>query len=356
MYRWLLAAALSLPAAALAHVAGEAAPDRIMAMPPALQEQFARRVLAGRASARERLERTVDFVFDSRGLGMRYEDGATHTVEQSFATRRANCLGFTLLFLALAREAGLEAWPQAWEDTLSWHRSDGIVYRNNHVNVAVRVGPQIYTLDVARNAVVTRGRPQRLLPQGLLARYHNNLAVEAMQRGDLAAARRHMATALALDGAQASHWSNAGVLELHGGDHAAARVAYDKALAIDPENTNALFNRVNLARREGDRAGEDAFRARLTRAQQKDPFHHFLQAIDYELAGDFARAIAHYREATRLHRGDHRFHAALAGALEKSGDLDGARESLRRAATLSDGATRDAYRFRLRELRELREP
>lgn len=352
MYRWLLAAALSLPAAAFANPAADAAPERIMAMPPALQEQFARRVLSGKASARERLERTVEFVFDSRGLGMRYEEGATRTVEEAFATRTANCLGFTLLFLALAREAGLEAWPQAWEDTLSWHRSDGIVYRNNHVNVAVRVGPQTYTLDVARNAVVTRGHPQRLSPRGLLARYHNNLAVEAMQRGELATARQHMASALALDATQASHWSNAGVLELHAGDHAAARRAYDQALAIDPGHSNALFNRVNLARREGDRDGEAAFRARLTRAQQKDPFHHFLQAIDFELAGDPAQAISHYRQAIRLHRGDHRFHAALAGALQKSGDFAGAREALRRAATLSEGAARDAYRVRLRELRQ----
>ena len=352
MYRWLLAAVLMFPAAALAQIPDDATSMRIMTVPSALREQFAEHVLTGKPSRRTRLERMVDFVFDTRALGMRYEDGATHTVEQAWATRRANCLGFTLLFLALAREAGLEAYPQAYEQTLSWHRTEGILYRDSHVNAAIRIGPRTFTLDVARDAVITRGRPVRLTSRELLARYHNNMAVEALKNGDLVPARRHMTRALELDAAQASHWSNAGVLELHDRNDTAARRAYDKALSIDPENTNALFNMVNLARRDGDREREAEFRERLTRVQQKDPFHHFLQALDYEFAGDFAQAIAHYRQAIRLHRGDHRFHAALAGVLERSGDRASAREALRRAISLSDGAARAAYRARIHELRD----
>jgi Flp pilus assembly protein TadD len=283
---------------------------------------------------------------------MRYEDGATHTVEEAWATRRANCLGFTLLFLALAREAGLEAWPQVYEETLAWHRTDRILYRSSHVNAAVRVGSRTFSLDAARGEVITRGRPVRLTSQELLARYHNNMAVEAMKGTDIASARRHMTMALELDAAQASHWSNAGVLELHDGNEAAARLAYEKALAIDPENTNALFNMVNMARREGDPAREAEFRERLAQVQQKDPFHHFLQAIDYELAGDYVQAISHYRRAIRLHGGDHRLHAALAGALERSGERGSARKALRQAVALSDGAAREAYRARIQGLRD----
>lgn len=351
MYRWLLAAALTVSAASSADIPADPTAERIMTMPPALREQFVARVLPGKPSRRVRLDRIIEFVFDAGGLGMRYEDGATHTVAQAWETRTANCLGFTLLFLALAREAGLAAWPQVYEDTLSWHRTDGVLYRNSHVNAVVRLGPRDFTLDMARGAVITRGRPVRLTLQGLEARFHNNRAVEAMQDGDLASARRHMATSLELDANQSSHWSNAGVLELHGGDEAAARRDYDQALALDPENTNALFNLVNLARRAGDREREAEYRGRLSRVQRKDPFHQFLQAIDYELAGDFTQAIAHYRRAIRLHGGDHRFHAALAGALERSGDHASARKALKRAIALSEGASRDAYRERRAALR-----
>jgi Flp pilus assembly protein TadD len=351
MYRWLLLVLLVVAGAVHAQTAERGAPDDILALPPALREQFTRDVLAGQPSRRLRLERMVDFVFDAGGLGMRYQDDATHTVAEAYATRTANCLGFTLLFLALSREAGLEAWPQAWDDTLSWRRAEGILYRNGHVNAVIRIGPRQFSLDVARGAVITRGHPVRLTQRALLARYHNNRAVEALDAGDLDAARRHMATALELDPGQASHWSNAGVLERHGGDDAAARRDYERALALDPENTNALFNLVTMARRDGDAESEARFRERLTRVQQKDPLHHFLQAVDFELAGDYTNAIAHYRQAIRLHGGDPRFHAALAGALESSGDFMAARKALRVAISLSDGNARQAYRERLAALR-----
>jgi tetratricopeptide (TPR) repeat protein len=350
--RWLLAAFLAFPFAAPAEdIRADATIAQILALPPPLQEQFAQRVLAGEPSRRERLERMVDFVFDARGLGMGYEDGATRTVEEAYATRRANCLGFTLLFLAMAREAGLEAYPQVYEQTLSWQRAQGTFYRNSHVNAVVRIGPRKFTLDVARGAVITHGRPVRLDERGLLTRYHNNRAIELLGQGDLEAARRHMAIALRLDPERASHWSNAGVLELHSGDAQAARYDYARALQIDPENADALFNEVGLARRDGDRTREAAFRERLRQVQQKDPFHHFLQAVDYERAGDFARAIEYYRRAIKLHRLDHRFHAALANVLERAGDDMAARDAWQRAVYLSDGAVQATYQARLQALR-----
>lgn len=355
MCRWLLAIVLACPAAGRCEVPDAEASPSIMTMPPALREAFAERVLQDESTRRVRLERMVDFVFDANGLGMRYEEGATYTVEQVYATRKANCLGFALLFLALAREAGLEAYPQAIEETLSWQREDGIFFRNSHVNVVVRIGPRRFIVDVARDAVILRGQPVRLTQRSLVARYHNNVAMESLARGELAAARAHMATALELEADRASHWSNAGVLELRAGDVEAARRAYDRALQLDPDNTNALFNMIGMARRDGDGEREARFRERLRQVQQRDPFHHFLQAIDYESAGDFANAVAHYRRAIKLHRGDHRFHAALANALQRSGDTARARDALERAMTLSEGATRASYRERLLALRD-REP
>lgn len=351
MRRWLLIAAfvlLPLAGGAQPRQAGPA--DPLLAMPPELQRQFVHRVMRGHDAPRARLERIVDFVFDRRGLGMVYAEAATHTVAESFATRQANCLGFTLLFVALARAAGLDAFAQVYEQTLAWRQTAGTFYRSSHVNAVVRIGSRRYSLDVARDAVITRGQPMALSERQWVVRYHNNLAVEALERGDLPAARRHMTQALEGEPTAASHWSNSGVLALRGGDARAARQAYAKALALDADHADALFNMVGLAHREGDVAQEAQLRARLARVQQRDPFHHFLQATDFERAGDLAQAIEHYRLAIRLYRTDGRFHAALAAALEKRGDIESARVSWERAVSRSRGATREAYQARLRAL------
>lgn len=344
MLRWLLAVSLATPGAGAA--ADEAA--ALLAMPPELRERFAREVLAEPSSRRERLERLVDFVFDERGLGMRYDDAATVTVAEAYAQRRANCLGFTLLFLALAREAGLDARPRIVGQALSWDHERGILYRESHINAGVRIGARTLTLDVARDTMLAHARPVPLAPRQLAAHYHNNLAMQALARGDLAAATRDAATALALDSAHAGHWSNAGVVHLRAGDAAAAEAAYLEALRLDPAHANALFNMVSLARRAGDAEREREYRARLDRVQRRDPFHHFLKAHDHERAGDLPRAIRHYRRAIALHGRDHRFHAALAGALLRSGDTRSARIALKRAVDLSDGAARAGYETQLR--------
>ncbi len=342
-------------AAALAWSAPEAPADDpiapLLAMPPALRDAFAERVLADTPSRQARLERLVDFVFDADGMGMRYDDAATHTVAEAYAARRANCLGFTLVFLALAREAGLDARPQVVAQALAWQEAQGVFYRSGHVNVEIRFGARAVTLDVLRDSVITRGRPVTLTPTQLRAHYHNNLAMAAVASGDFATARRHMAEALARDPGHAGHWSNAGVLYLRDGDAAAARAANAEALRLAPDHANALFNAVGLARRNGDTARVRELRARLERMQRRDPFHHFLQAHDHDRAGDLARAIEHYRRAIALHGRDHRFHAALADALERSGDSARARTALQRAAALSDGAARSAYEARLRAWR-----
>ena len=323
-----------------------------MAMPPALQARLHDEVLAGQPSQSQRLERLAHFMFDAQhGLGMTYLEDATYTVERAYDTRKANCLAFTMLFLALAREAGLDAYPQEILQTLSWRQDGDIVYRNSHVNAVVRIGARQYTVDVAGDSVIARDQPIPVTNARLLSHYYNNLAVELLARRQLEPAAQYIATALQLDPSHAPHWSNAGVIRLRNGDARAAEDAYERALALDPGEAGALFNMAGLAHRQGDGRREAEFRKRLAAVQQKDPFYQVLQAIQYERAGEYPEAIRHYRRAIRLHPDEHRFYSALARAYLGAGDARRAAKALARAQHLSDGEQRAAYRAQLDHLR-----
>jgi|CXWL01.1.fsa_nt_gi hypothetical protein len=76
MHAWLLAIALAFPATGHAAAPVDSTPVQIMALPSALREQFAQRVLAGHPTHRDRLESMVDFVFAANGLGMRIDCAA----------------------------------------------------------------------------------------------------------------------------------------------------------------------------------------------------------------------------------------------------------------------------------------
>lgn len=335
MFAWLLAATLAVPAPAALPDAVPPPPAQVMALPPGLRARLHDEVLVGRPSQMQRLQRLWRLVSDTSGLDMHYREDASYTVAQAYAAREANCLSFTLLFLALAREAGLTAYPQGIDETLSWYLDGSTIYYSNHVNAGVRIGGQRYTVDVAGDSVMSVHPPVPISNDRLLAHYYNNNAVERMQRGETASAMRYMQMALDLDPRYATHWSNAGVLHLRDGDLAAAGRAYAAALELDPESTEALFNMANLYRLLGDRRREAEFLHRLGLVQEKDPLHHFLRALEYEKSGDYASAVARYRQAIRLHPGEYRFHLALAKACLRTGDVHCAAQAFARTQALS---------------------
>jgi Flp pilus assembly protein TadD len=367
---WLLpiAAALALPAPAWAtesrampaQTAVESptdtfrieTPAEVMALPPELLARLHDAVLTGDPPRMVRFQRLIDFMVDARGLGMVYREDDTHSVAQSYATRTANCVGFTLLFLALAREAGLNASAQSIRHTLAWRQDENTLYLTSHVNALVRVGTREYVVDFAVEPVIARHRPVPTSDNSLLAHYYNNLAVQQLDRRSMASAKRLMETALSLDTAEPAYWSNIGVIHLRNGDAVAAERAYAQALSLDPRHASALFNMASLAHRTGDSARETDFQNRLARVQQQDPFHHFMQALRFEHTGDYSKAISHYRRAIRLHGKEPRFHAALARVYALAGDQRHAVVALKRAASLSEGAERDRYEQQLQDVRQ----
>ena len=349
-------AALALSAPVVAAVPPPAAdapvprPEEILAVPPALREALLRQVGDGGTEA-IRLERLVHFLFGADGLGMNYASDATSTVTEAYRTRQANCLTFTLLTVALARELGLAAHGQEIDEVLSWHQEGGIVYRSNHANAGVRIGTRQFTVDVASTSVMARHPPKAIDDTHLLALFYNNRAVELNAQGRREDAATAMAMSLRLAPAYPVNRSNAGVLALGRGDDVAAERDYLAALELDPAFAPALFNLVSLYQRRGDQSRAKPYRARLSRVQRRDPFHHFLAATEHERRGEYALAAVRYRKAIRLHGSEPSFHAALARVHLHLGDSRRAGRALRRAQRLGDDRSRAMYQAKL-DLRE----
>jgi Tfp pilus assembly protein PilF len=250
----------------------------------------------------------------------------------------------------VAKEAGLEAYPQEVGETLSWREVDGTIYRDNHINAGVRVGAHRFTVDPAADLIFLPRLPVKVSHERLLSHYYNNVAVDRLQEGRIDAALQNMAVALDLDPGYATLWSNVGVMHLHDGDAGAAERAYLKALTLDPVDASALFNMVQLLHRLKD-PRERGYRRRLASVEQKDPLQQFLQALDHERAGDYPRAIDSIRRAIQLMPDEHRFYAALARIYERAGDITRARSALASAQSHSRGKVQANYQAERERLR-----
>ncbi len=340
-YAAFLAWSLAVPAAVTPVVPPMPRPEQVMAVPPELRAQLQQQVIDGGGSDRARLERLALFLFQKSGLGMEYSAEPTLTVEQAYRTRKANCLTFTLLTVALARASGLEAYGQELDDIVAWRVDDDIIYGFNHVNAGIRIGSTRFTVDVARDLVMARNPPEPVTDQRLLALYYSNRAAELLAGATPAPAAPYMAMALQLAPRYAGAWANAGVMHLRQGDRQAAERDYLKALALDPKNASALVNLVTLYRSTGDEARRAMYARRIEKIQAKDPYFQFLQAEDAEKHADYAGAAQHYQRAIRLYDGDPRFYVGLARVYQQLGEARHARQAMSRAAALSRVSARN---------------
>lgn len=325
--------------------------SQVLAVPPELEAEFRKQVLDKADSKPERLRLLTDFVLNEPGLGLVYDNETTRTVADTYRSRQANCLSFTLLFVALAREAGLKTHIQEYEEVLFWYLQDGLVYNSSHVNARVEAGPLRQTVDVGRNMLISRYKPKIIDDRRVLSFFYNNRGVELMAKKDFAGARRHFEEALKLAPDEPSAWSNLGVLEMRVNDTAAAERSYQEALKLDSRHDATLTNIVALYLRLDNQRLADHYLKRLKKVQSADPFHQFMMATDAERRGDYAAAAGYYRRAIRLHRDEPAFLLGLARAYAGMGDTARADRASARAATLKDENERRALQAKNEERR-----
>jgi len=366
MITWLLAAALAAspataetPAAPRVEVpvstpdlaVSVPTPRQVMELPPPLLEALKANVIDRSPRGLARLERLVAYMYDPDGLDIRYSHDANHTVAEVWTTRQANCLSFTLMTIAMARAAGLEAYGQEIARTLAWYAEGETLYFSNHVNAGLRIGPHEYTVDVGSDSVMTQDPPRRVDDSRLMSVYYSNRAAGLLAEGANAAAGRFIDAALAADARYPAAWNNAGVLRLRNGDPAAAEAAFLQALEIDRSHDGTLMNLASLYASRGDHATAELYRKRLEKLRQRNPYHMFLLAVEAERRDDYATAERQYRRAISLHEEEHRFHFGLARVQLHLGDARGAGRSLRRAYELSSGDMQAGYAAKLDVLR-----
>lgn len=341
-------------AAAAAPARDPPTPAQVLAIPPALKALLRQQVSAPTASREERLQRLAAMIFDARGMGLQYDASATTTLDETWQQRRANCLAFTLLFVTLAREAGLQAQVQEVDQVVSWVEDAGVAYNVGHVNARVSFNGRHGTVDLDSTVLYGRGGPRPISDARALAHFYNNRGAAWMDAGDTDSARRHYQAALQQDPGFAAAWNNLGVLEARLGNRAQARTHFERALQLAPRNAAALTNASGLLHTLGQSRQAAVLQQRLQRVRRSDPFVQYLLGAQAERSGQLATAIGYYRRAVRLYDGAHQFHFGLARAYLLSGQLRAADSELQRAQALAGAPLQARYQAKRESLQRWR--
>jgi tetratricopeptide (TPR) repeat protein len=270
-----------------------------------------------------RLQRLLQSM-EERGLfSLDYGNAATHTVSETFHGRQGNCLSFTMLFVSLAREAGLPATYQLVDVPPTWNRDVDLVVIGNHINAIVDTGFNDQ-LVVDFNVMNFRGSyPTRKIGDDYAAAlFYTNLGAEALQRREYHLSFYLFREAIRANADVPAPWVNLGVLYGRYQRYDYAEGAYLRALEADPRERSALANLVGVYTALGNEPLAEQYRERVRNYQEMNPFYHYSEAQAAYDEGRFDEALESLRKAIRLKRDQREFYDLQARTLEALGLRD----------------------------------
>ncbi|MFL6233586.1 MAG: tetratricopeptide repeat protein [Thermoanaerobaculia bacterium] len=289
----------------------------------------------------QRLERLLTAIVAPEGLGLSYEGGSTNTAREAFASRKANCLGFTSLFVGLARELGIPAFYLGVDDVERFEREGDLLVISGHVSAGFGLGGgKIKILEFTNAPKADYRHIRRLADLTAIALYHSNHGAELLRAGRMNDSLPWLRKAVEVDPELGDGWIDLGVSLRRAGDLTGAEAAYRRALEVNPQGAAAYQNLAVLLRLRGQAKEADDLMALSTRASGQNPFS-YLALGDLSLShGRLDEARRFYRRAMWLNRDDPEPYAALGLAALAGGDRREAAKWLRKASARDKGNER----------------
>jgi hypothetical protein len=291
-----------------------------------------------------KLQQLIDALMGSETFGLEY-DRVTRTAAETFRTHHGNCLSFAGMFVALARNAGLRATFEEVEIPPDWSMGNELFVLNQHVNVSIDLGAAgVHVVDFNISDFKSTYEVRKIDDRRAIAHFYNNLGVERMQDGDIAAAVALLRRAIEADNGDFSPaWNNLGTLYRKAGHFEHAEVCYRNALRADKHDTVAMSNLVALYEKMGlpDRAQE--YRKRVREHRLRNPYYLFRLAQEAFFQRDFRTAIEYAKQAIRRQDREDEFYFLLGLCHLMEGREDEAQKWMRKAEEI---ATSDEQKHR----------
>jgi Flp pilus assembly protein TadD len=264
-----------------------------------------------------------------------YDPQVTLPAGEAFRQGKGNCLSFSAMFIAMARESGLRAYFQEVEIPPNWNNVEDNLLVSKHVNAVAYHQGHTFTVDVSGRKGREIEQTRRLSDSEAAAQYYNNLGADALIEGDIALAYAYFRKGLDTNPRLAYIWSNLGVILRRNGQSEDAKLAYRTALSLQPNQSVALTNLLFMYTQDGNLEEAAKLEARVERIQRKNPYYVQHQA---ELALEekrYSEAIALAKKAIRMDADEYRFYYTLAQSQYQAGHLELAQTNLAKARTLA---------------------
>ncbi len=266
-----------------------------------------------------------------------YIADSTRTAADTFHHKTGNCLSYTSMFVALAREAGLDARFQIVRVPPNWDADSGYLIRYTHVNLVLkgfnydtRTGKE-FSVDF-NDVLPDPDYPRyEISDERAVALYYANQSVHHMRSGDMRQAFAYLQRAINLAPDNPDLWINMGAFYAKQQAYEQALSSYHVALDLDSGNRGAISGLGRTHEMLGNMELAAAYNDQVRRYRERNPYYHFAIARTEFDRARFTAALNAINTAIDLKYRNGRFHF-LKGLTEyKLGDLESAQASFRLA-------------------------
>lgn len=276
-------------------------------------------------------------LYSPAGFNITYNNQRTKTASEAFFTRSGNCLSLAALYVASARYLGMDARFQAVEIPFQWLQRDNTMYYLGHVNALVKLGHNRVTAEFLGAFTAEESakfKSKEMSDSEALARYFNNLGVEAMVRQDRVQAFDYLQAAIEKNKKYADAWVNLGVWYKGQQRGLDAEQAYLTAVHLDGKNTSALSNLMVLYQSQGRTQMADQVAAKLHKHRLKNPYYLANLAERALQARDYSTAVSLLKKAVKKQEEGH-FYQLLGQAYFGLGDKSKSQIALEKSVALA---------------------
>jgi len=323
------------------------APDDLLKVTDPMRE-FVDRYVSRNAPGTQRLMDLANALLQPGLLGIQYDDVGTYTAEEMFRRRSGNCVSLSLLFVALAREVGLDARLQEVSVAPQWDRQRDVLVKYRHINVTGDVGrSSTYMMDFKPDLAPVRVDAHSLTDAEAFAHFYNNRASSYLLEGQLVAAHAWFMRAIELAPRSSFIWSNLALLYQRASQAEDGERLLRYALRLDPANVSAINNLAALLATEGRTQEADDLRVRAFKAQRRNPYYLLAMAERANAKGRPEEALSLLGRAIQLHSEETVFYESAARIARSLNRLELARGYEASADSLGGRAAEPSQRPRL---------
>ncbi|MFO1390119.1 hypothetical protein [Cellvibrio sp.] len=294
-------------------------------------EEFARSAIRHSESYYDRVKRLHVALLSSQdtgGRGIAYNAYVTEVPSITFAQRRANCLSFTLLYVAMARSVGIHAQVNEVQIPPTWdlRNKKEMVYLR-HVNVKVpisRESPNMLNnddvvIDLEMDRFRSNYRQTSISDDLAAAQFYSNRAMEYLENNNYVDTFLSLRKSISLDDRQSYVWGNLGVLYSRMNLWREAELSYLHGLKVDPEDLTLMNNLSYLYRQTGNKELADKYSRLAQKYRESNPFFQYSLALSAYNQGEYTAALDLITRAIKREGTDIRFYELAADIYGKLG-------------------------------------